>query len=211
MRYVATSTVGLAAVTVAVFGLVPGTPAPGEFGDPAVVDPSSTVGSATPGPGSAEEAAPAVESVPDLAEVLIIPALHVRAPVEPVDSRAGRLEIPDDPAVVGWWTGGALPGAGGGTVVLVGHVDSAGAGRGALFRLTTLRSGDGIVLVLRDHRQLGYTVYARRSYPKGTGLPADLFTPTGPPRLVLITCGGPFDETTHTYRDNVVVFAVPAG
>jgi len=27
--------------------------------------------------------------------------------------------------------------------------------------------------------------------------------------LVLLTCGGAFDEATHHYADNVVVYAVP--
>jgi hypothetical protein len=30
------------------------------------------------------------------------------------------------------------------------------------------------------------------------------------PGLVLITCGGPFDQVHHSYRDNLVVYAVPA-
>jgi hypothetical protein len=40
-------------------------------------------------------------------------------------------------------------------------------------------------------------------------VPAALFTGTGP-RLVIMTCGGPFDSATHHYDDNVVVYASPA-
>ena len=29
-------------------------------------------------------------------------------------------------------------------------------------------------------------------------------------RLVLVTCGGPFDQAAGHYRDNIVVTAVPA-
>ncbi len=32
----------------------------------------------------------------------------------------------------------------------------------------------------------------------------------GRPRLVLVTCGGPFDRVAGHYRDNVVLTAVPA-
>jgi len=47
-------------------------------------------------------------------------------------------------------------------------------------------------------------------YEKAGGLPADIFAQDGPARLVLISCGGPFDRTAGSYLDNIVVFAVPA-
>ncbi len=206
----ATSTAGLATVIAAAFALAHHSSAPGDFGDPAASQSTAvTTSTATPTQAPTSELTPASAVVPDLAETLTIPSLHVQARVEPVDTRDGQLEIPDNPATVGWWTGSALPGSSSGTVVLAGHVDSAATGPGALFQLTTLRRGDTITLTLRDHQQLTYTVNARRIYPKATGLPAAPFTPTGPPQLVVITCGGPFDKTTRTYRDNIVIFAVP--
>ena len=42
-------------------------------------------------------------------------------------------------------------------------------------------------------------------------LPLDrLFAREGPPRLTLITCGGPFLPEYRSYRDNLVVVAEPA-
>jgi hypothetical protein len=41
-------------------------------------------------------------------------------------------------------------------------------------------------------------------------LPPDIFSRNGKPRLVIVTCGGPFDQAIRHYRDNVVVTAVPA-
>lgn len=38
-------------------------------------------------------------------------------------------------------------------------------------------------------------------------LPADLFVNSGPPKLALVTCGGPFDAATRHYLDNVIVWA----
>jgi hypothetical protein len=35
-------------------------------------------------------------------------------------------------------------------------------------------------------------------------------TPGTDPRLILVTCGGPFDQARHRYRDNLIVYAVPA-
>jgi len=37
----------------------------------------------------------------------------------------------------------------------------------------------------------------------------DVFARTGKARLVLVTCGGPFDQRSGHYKDNIVVTAVP--
>lgn len=139
---------------------------------------------------------------------LHLPVLDVDAAVTPVDVDAdGGLAIPDDPAVVGWWRGGAPPGSAVGSVVLVGHVDTRTAGPGALFRAATLRPGDRVVLDT-DSGDAGYVVAAVRHYPKAQ-LPAEVFATAGTPRLVLVTCGGTLDRRTRHYADNVVVYAVP--
>ena len=140
---------------------------------------------------------------------LTIPAQGVRATVLPVVASHGALGVPDDPAQVGWWTGSALPGASTGSVVIDGHVDSATAGPGALFRIADLRTGDLILVTTTTGDRRSYTVAGRRAYLKAGGLPPDLFAATGPPRLVLISCGGPFDRATGDYLDNIAVFAVP--
>ncbi len=55
-----------------------------------------------------------------------------------------------------------------------------------------------------------YRVTGRHFYSKADGLPAELFPLGGRPRLVLITCGGEFDQATGSYEENVVVAADPA-
>ena len=55
-----------------------------------------------------------------------------------------------------------------------------------------------------------YNTPARRVYAKDIGIPALVFARTGPPQLVLISCGGPFDAERGSYRDNIAVFAMPA-
>ena len=40
-------------------------------------------------------------------------------------------------------------------------------------------------------------------------LPSSIYTRTGPARLVLVTCGGPFNAKAGHYRDNVIVTATP--
>jgi hypothetical protein len=139
---------------------------------------------------------------------LAIPDLHLVARVQQVASAGGDLSVPADPHLVGWWTGSARPGAPEGSVVMDGHVDSAHEGPGALFYLTDLGTGD-ILVVTTTRGQVSYRVIGRRVYAKATGLPRDLFEATPAPRLVLISCGGPFDPRTRSYQENLVVFAVP--
>jgi hypothetical protein len=126
------------------------------------------------------------------------------ADVDPVGvDRDGRLDVPADPRRLGWWIGAARPGDAQGTVLVAGHVDTADEGRGALFRLESLPMGTAVEVTTAG-QVFRYRVTARRSYAK-TRLPADLFTTGGPPRLVLVTCGGRFRE--GAYDSNVVVFA----
>jgi sortase family protein len=140
---------------------------------------------------------------------LAIPALRVTATVVPVVNTGGVLGVPDDPTQVGWWSSSALAGSRSGTTVIDGHVDSAATGPGALFRIASLRTADRIVVTTATGDRRSYAVSGLRVYPKTAGLPADIFALTGAPRLVLISCGGPFDRPAGSYLDNIVVFAVP--
>jgi hypothetical protein len=140
---------------------------------------------------------------------LALPARDLRAPVVAVTTGPeGALVVPEPPSTVGWWSPSALAGGAGGTTVLAGHVDSLTGGLGALAVLRHVVEGEEIVLLGADGRAVGYRVTARRQYRKAE-LPLEVFAAGGPPRLVLITCGGAFDRRTRHYADNVVVFADP--
>jgi len=142
---------------------------------------------------------------------LAIPGDRVNAPVVPIGVRPdGSLALPDSPHTVGWWIGSAAAGDPRDGTLLAGHVDSAREGLGALAALHELETGDQIVVVDAFRVRHAYAVAARRSYPK-YALPRDVFRISGRPGLTLVTCGGPFDRRTRQYRDNVVVYAVPAG
>jgi len=169
----------------------------------AVADPAPaprvTAASSTPRPGTAPVG-------------LRIPALGVDVPVLPVgvDRDSGGMAIPEDVATVGWYRYGSGFDAEQGSTVLAGHVDRAGQ-EGALFDLRELEPGATLVLAGPDGQVRSYAVVARDQWSKDQ-VPLDrLFARTGAPRLVVITCGGPFDESTRSYRDNVVVTAVPTG
>lgn len=165
---------------------------------------SATAGQVTTAPPTVAVTGPAPPST------VTIPALGVRASVLPVHAANGVLGVPDDPRDLGWWADGTPVGSPVGTVVLDGHVDSAVSGEGALFDLTRLNAGDAVLVATASGRTDRFVVKARRTYRKAEGLPAEVFRADGPPRLVLITCGGPFDRTARSYLDNIVVFASPA-
>ncbi|MDQ2729931.1 MAG: class F sortase [Actinomycetota bacterium] len=141
---------------------------------------------------------------------LVVPAAGVEAPVvAELVSRAGSLGVPDDPAVLGWWAAGPEPGSVRGTAVIDGHVDSEGYGLGALFRLGHVTPGQTLAVTGTAGSEV-FTVDAVRQFTKASLHSAGVFDQKVGGRLVVVTCGGPFDAATHTYRDNIVVYATPS-
>ena len=135
--------------------------------------------------------------------------LGIDAPIAAVDidTASGVLDVPLNIGRVGWWRDGSLPGASAGTILLAGHVDSARRGAGAFYALKGARRGDTITVQSGDATR-SYRVTSLRRVRKAA-LPTGLFTRSGARRLVLVTCGGPFEAKTKRYRDNVIVTAVP--
>lgn len=141
---------------------------------------------------------------------LHIPAIGVDAPVLPTGVAAGgALAIPPDPANVGWWADGGFPGEPDGAVILVGHIDSAASGPGALYRLQDARPGDDVT-VAAGERSFRYRIVALRAYAKSSLPVAAVFGQQVSARLVIVSCGGPFDASTGHYLDNIVAYALPA-
>jgi sortase (surface protein transpeptidase) len=141
---------------------------------------------------------------------LRIPAIDVRVAVDVVGlDAAGQVEVPIDVARSGWYRFSAKPGSGAGSTVIVGHVDGVDQGAGAFYDLRSLNPGDTITLTRADDRQVTYEVVARERFSKDRVPLRELFSRTGPERLTLITCGGPFDPASLEYTDNIVVTALP--
>jgi hypothetical protein len=157
--------------------------------------------SAAPQPGPSRRAPAPVE--------LVLDRLGIRVKVVPVGVAAdGTMALPEDVRRVGWYRFGAPPSAPRGSVVVAGHVDSLRQGRGPLAALAGSRTGDVAFLRLADGGRRRYRVVAREQIPRSR-LPVDeLFAPTGPARLTLITCAGRFRPGSG-YADNLVVTAVP--
>jgi hypothetical protein len=136
-----------------------------------------------------------------------LPTVGVRSALVELDvGQDGALEVPADPAVAGWFVGGAAPGEPGPTVI-AGHVDSR-SGPGVFLRLDELAVGDGVEVTRSDGRVVAHRVVTVERHPKTAFPTARVYGPTPAPELRLITCGGGFDPRSRHYRDNVIVTAV---
>jgi hypothetical protein len=139
-----------------------------------------------------------------------IPRLHVHAATSATgvapDNRS--LALPPSARTVVWWAYGARPGDPDGTVLLAGHVSWNGR-VGALGALGALHVGDQVTVQRKDGQRVRYAVTGRRNVPKMSLDQLGLFATGGTPRLVLVTCGGRYDASRHSYEDNVVVQARP--
>lgn len=135
-----------------------------------------------------------------------VPKIGVDAPIDPMGVDAEQaLEVPEDTARVGWWSGGAEPGEGDPSV-LVGHVDSY-TGPAVFYRLEELVAGDTIEVDRADGTTAHFMIDRLESYPKSE-FPTDaVYGGTDWPTLRLITCYGSFDEAERSYQDNLVAYA----
>ena len=115
----------------------------------------------------------------------------------------GALEVPPA-AEVGWYQFGPVPGAAG-SAVLAAHVDYDGEA-GAFFRMRELEISAPVEVELAGGDRRSFVVTELLQVPKSE-LDPDWFARSGAARLVLITCGGEFDRSARSYRDNVVAIA----
>jgi hypothetical protein len=148
--------------------------------------------------------------VPSTPTRVRLAAVGIDAAVSPVaiDLASGGLGLPHDIRRAGWWKDGMAPGATAGAILISGHVDSARAGAGAFFSLRRAQTGQRVQVRIGNGRTFSYRIVSLRSYRKDA-LPTSIYSVKGRPRLVLVTCGGPFDAAKGSYRDNIVVTAVP--
>jgi len=137
---------------------------------------------------------------------LVVDSLGIDAPVVLITTQGTSLDPPDDPQVLGWWSGGAHAGVARGTALITGHTVNAGGGAmddleqirmGAEIRVTTAQGT--IRYVAESVQVLDKDALARQAQR--------LFSQEVVGRLVLVTCE---DWDGTGYRSNVVVTAVPA-
>lgn len=157
-------------------------------------------------PGAAARSPRAAATEEPRPAFLELPAVGVTATVVELGLNLdGTLEVPVDFNQAGWFTGSARPGAVGPTVI-VGHLDSY-KGPAVFAHLTSLEPGDEVRVARTDGTSVTYVVRRIDRYPKAYFPTDQVYGETDRPELRLITCGGTFDPKTHSYRDNVVVYA----
>jgi hypothetical protein len=136
---------------------------------------------------------------------ILLPQIGVSARVIRITARGGSLTPPSNPRVVGWWSGGARPGARIGSAVMTAHTVHTGGG--AFDNLDKLRAGASITVITSTGR-INYLATSVTNYPKRSLAEhaAQVFNQATRGRLVLVTCE---DWTGGTYLSNAVVVAEP--
>ncbi len=161
---------------------------------------NSAVGKTTAGDRSHDQSAPVR---------LRVAAVELDVPLDANGVRSdGLMEIPDDGDRAGWYRYGAAPGEGSGSVVLAGHVDT-DEGLGAMAALREVPLDAVVKVELEDGSVHAYEVVGRETIVKDDLPTDDIFDRSGPERLALITCGGPWRSAESGYRDNIIVVATP--
>lgn len=141
---------------------------------------------------------------------LTVPAIGIRTPLIGLGlTSTGAIQVPPLTLAgvkeAGWYRLGPTPGSLG-PAIIVGHVDSYQAA-GVFYELGNLRPGEMIDVGLADHATADFRISAVASYVK-TAFPTEsVYGPINYAGLRLITCGGTFDTTTHSYLSNIVVYA----
>jgi hypothetical protein len=149
---------------------------------------------AAPGPPLAD---PVAVEIPSIKVSSTLERLHLNPD--------GTLAVPKDFNEAGWWAEGTHPGAAGPAIV-VGHVDSY-TGPAVFYHLGSLLPGAAIQIQLADDEVLQFTVEQVMHFPKDEFPTRAIYSPTDGSTLRLITCGGVFDRSKKSYKDNIVVFA----
>ena len=186
--------------SVAAFGVFDGTPAQAGA---TYIPPSITT--VAPRLASDPRAKPLASSAPIQ---IRIPGIGVNAPVMKVGRDAdGTVQVPPlaEHNLTGWYEYGPAPGQRGPAVIL-GHVDST-TGISVFYHLRNLHAGDTVYVTLADGKVAAFAVDALQRVAKDAFPTASVYGTAGYPSLRLITCGGPFDQATGHYVDNIIVYA----
>jgi hypothetical protein len=120
----------------------------------------------------------------------------------------GTLAVPpvSQPKQAAWFSGSPTPGEVGPSVV-IGHING-NKQLGIFARLGELGPGDLVTVSRKDGTVARFVIshvdrVSKTAFPTGA-----VYGNTDGPELRLITCGGSFDPAAHSYRDNIVAYAV---
>jgi LPXTG-site transpeptidase (sortase) family protein len=139
---------------------------------------------------------------------VLIPKLDLRAEIIPVGlEENGNMASPEGKDEVGWFEPGVKPGQKG-NAVLAGHLDTE-EGIDAIFsQISTLQQGDRIVIEDSHGHSNEFAVESIQVYATEEAPLETIFGSSSERRLNLITCHGKWNETSQTYDERLVVYAV---
>jgi Sortase domain len=184
----------------------------------------TTDGGAAPLPGlkstPASVTVPALEPEATLETVAALsysPPVGLRIPSIGVTSgfvavgldSAGALEVPQAADLVGWYTDAPTPGERG-PAVATAHVDWKHQ-KGVFYDLGRLKPGNDVTIDRADGLTVTFRVTRVAEFPKTQFPTNEVYGGSDAAELRLITCGGRFDSNTHSYDENIVVFAGMVG
>jgi hypothetical protein len=161
-----------------------------------------------PPPTVASSASPSPGLAPSEPTEIDIPKIAAHSTLVPLGLQPdGTIQVPpvSTPLQAGWYSYGPTPGEIGPAVVL-GHVDG-NRQKGIFYRLKELTPGDRISVSRKDGSTAVFVVRKVDQVDKDAFPENLVYGNTSDAELRLITCGGSFDRTAHSYVDNVIVFA----
>ncbi|WP_344494162.1 class F sortase [Nonomuraea monospora] len=138
-------------------------------------------------------------------ESIDIPSIDVEAQLMKLDlQKNGEVELPpyEKPKMAGWYTGSAVPGEKGASVI-IGHVDTKTA-PAVFYKLRQLRKGETVKVERSDGKVVEFKVDSIEQVHKDSFPAQRVYVEDG---LKLVTCGGKFDYAKGEYLDNVIVYA----
>ncbi len=139
---------------------------------------------------------------------LQIPKLSIDAKVQKVGiTKKDTMGIPSNFTDVGWYKYGPVPGAMG-NAVIDGHVDNAVNLSGVFKRLDTLKPGDKLSVVNAGGEVSHFVVTRKEIWDYDATTTGELFGSATTSNLILVTCGGDWDQAIKEYLKRVVIFSM---
>jgi LPXTG-site transpeptidase (sortase) family protein len=141
--------------------------------------------------------------------LLALPSIGVTAAVSQIGFEPGTRTpaIPYSAWGVGWYNFTDFPGVGG-NAVFSGHVDYY-TGEPAVFgRLSGVKLGDMIYVVLGDGTPIAYQVAQSYYVTPYTADVTEIFGITANDAITFVTCGGTWDAVAHDYSHRLIVRAM---
>ncbi|TMC22507.1 MAG: class F sortase [Chloroflexi bacterium] len=139
---------------------------------------------------------------------LVIPAIGVDAPVEPVGVQTNStLAVPtkNQSAGVGWYAYGPFPGERGSAVV-DGHLDRPGGSPAVFWDLHNLHEGDEVKVIDSNGKVFHFRVIRLATYSPTTAPLTSIFGNTDGFFLNLVTCAGDWILDQHQTSLRLVVY-----